>query len=83
MTQFFNYQKTNLHIYANKISSVSNENSDNDSENDSDNDSDEISVTIFNFKGKKYFKSEDNILYNEESDIVGRWNSVKNDIVAV
>lgn len=50
------------------VASKSNESDDSDSE--------EINVTIFKHNGKEYFKSEDNILYDKNSNIVGKWNPI-------
>ena len=54
-----------------------------DSDDSDDSDDEEINVTIFKYKGPgedestDYFKTEDNILYDKDSNLVGKWNSIK------
>jgi len=46
-----------------------------------DNDEDEVTVTKFEFGGKKYLKSSKNVLYDAETqDEIGVWNEAKQEI---
>jgi hypothetical protein len=60
-------------------SELNDSDSDLDSESD-DQDSNEINVTIFKFKGIDYFKTEENVLYDKDSNIIGKWNNIKKKI---
>jgi hypothetical protein len=60
----------------NKNNKEKKNNSSEESESDSD---DEVEITVkkFEHKGQIYYKSEDNTLYNSDSELVGVWNEKK------
>jgi hypothetical protein len=51
------------------------------SDSESDDEEDEVTVTKFEFGGKKYLKSSTNVLYDAETqDEIGVWNEAKQEI---